>query len=317
MTEMLIEDNSREIHQIHDLYDRMFKRILTLSDKTVINLINGLFYTEYPENSTITYNWTEHVDKNAKRTLADSILTINHCNSYHIEAQITSDEEIVFRVFEYGFGNASKKRIMESGKERLIFPRPCILYLDEGKKDRIPDEYELTLEFENQGEFLYKVPVIKLQNISPKELADKKLICLLPFSMLRFRKKLEQVRTPENIAELQNLINYDILSAIHKNEAVGNLSAADAASLRDITEQLYMRMFSKYAELEDYTMKIHDESMELAGDRVEEIEELKKLVAEKNAALAEKSAALAKAQTDNADKDARIAELEALLQSQK
>ena len=82
--------------EIYQLYDNAFKRILTLSDKAVINLINGLFGTDYPTDSKITYNWTEHEDKDLKKTLSDSILTINGRESYHIEAQITKDEEIVF-----------------------------------------------------------------------------------------------------------------------------------------------------------------------------------------------------------------------------
>ena len=39
------------------IYDKICKRILTLSSKAVINLINGLYGTDYPtDNSTITYN---------------------------------------------------------------------------------------------------------------------------------------------------------------------------------------------------------------------------------------------------------------------
>ena len=118
--------------EIHQIYDKAFKRILTLSDKAVINLINGLFGTDYPTNSKITYNWTEHEDKDLERTLSDSILTINGRDTYHMEAQMTEDEEIVFRVFEYGFGHAYKNRTYEDGSETMIFPRPCIIYLDEG-----------------------------------------------------------------------------------------------------------------------------------------------------------------------------------------
>ena len=50
--------------EIHQIYDKAFKRILTLSDKAVINLINGLFDTDYPTNSRITYNWTERFKEN-------------------------------------------------------------------------------------------------------------------------------------------------------------------------------------------------------------------------------------------------------------
>ena len=52
----------------------------------------------------------------------------------------------------------------------------AFLHYPMGKKDKIPDEYTLVLKFEDQGEFLYKVPGFKLQSISLQELNDKKLI---------------------------------------------------------------------------------------------------------------------------------------------
>ena len=267
--------------EIHQIYDKAFKRILTLSDKAVINLINGLFGTDYPTNSKITYTWTEHEDKDLKRTLSDSILTINDRDIYHIEAQITEDEEIVFRVFEYGFGHAYKNRTYENGNETMIFPRPCIVYLDEGKKDTIPDEYTLVLKFENQGEFSYKVPVFKLQSISLQELNDKKLIALLPFLLLKLRKKIERIRSKENMEELQNLVMNDIISTIRKNEEVGNLSSIDAINLIDLTSKLYMQIYAKYKEMGEFTMRLFDQSMELAGDKYEKsVEELEEEIAE-------------------------------------
>ena len=302
--------------EIHQIYDKAFKRILTLSDKAVINLINGLFGTDYPTNSKITYNWTEHEDKDLKRTLSDSILTINDRDIYHIEAQMTEDEEIVFRVFEYGFGHAYKNRIFENGMETMIFPRPCIVYLDEGKKDKIPDEYTLVLRFEDQGEFFYKVPVFKLQTISMQELNDKKLIAFLPFLLLKLRKKMEKIRSKENMEELQRLVVNDIMSTIRKNEELGNLSSIDSINLIDLTTKLYMQIYSKYKEMEDFTMRLYDQSMELAGDKYEksveeledEVKEMKDIIEAKDASLKAKDANL-KAQA------LRIEELERQLKA--
>ena len=265
------------MEEIYQIYDKAFKRILTLSDKAVINLINGLFGTDYPTNSKITYNWTEHEDKDLKKTLSDSILTINGRDSYHIEAQMTEDEEIVFRVFEYGFGHAYKNRIIESGGESMVFPQPCIIYLDEGKNDKLPDEYTLTLQFKEQGEFIYKVPVVKLQNISLHELNDKKLIVLLPFLLLKLRKKVDKIRSKESMNELQNLVMNDIIESINKNVEMGNISSTDAFDLKALTTMLYMKIYSKYEELEDFTMRLYDQSLELPSDKyektVEELEE--------------------------------------------
>lgn len=135
----------------------------------------------------------------------------------------------------------------------------------------------LTLLFENQGEFAYRVPLVKLQNMSVEELNDKKLIALLPFQLLKLRKKIENLRTEENLEELQNFVVDDIIDSIYKNEAVGNISYSDALDLIELTTKLYMKIYSKYKELEDLTMRMCDQSLELISDKyektVEELEE--------------------------------------------
>lgn len=102
------EDSAEEVYQI---FDKVFKKIITLSEKAVINLINGLFDTDYPLDSTITYNWTEFVDDNLRKILADTILTINGNHSYHLEAQMERDNSIVFRAFDYGYSHANRTRM--------------------------------------------------------------------------------------------------------------------------------------------------------------------------------------------------------------
>ena len=307
--------------EIYQIYDKAFKRILTLSDKAIINLINGLFGTNYPTNSKITYNWTEHEDKDLKRTLSDSILTINDRDSYHIEAQMTEDEEIVFRVFEYGFGHAYKNRIIEKGGEIMEFPQPCIVYLDEGKKDKIPDEYTLTLKFREQGNFVYKVPIIKLQNITMQEMNEKKLIALLPFFLLKFRKKIEKIRTKESMEELYILVANDIIGTIQKNEKIGNISRTDAFDLIDLTTKLYMKIYSKYEELGEFTMRLYDQSMELASDKYEktveeledEIEVMQEIIEEKDASLKAKDASLKAKDASLKEKDDKLKELDEII----
>ncbi len=61
----------------------------------MIGLINGLYGTEYPLDSKITYNWTEFVDEDEKlrKMIAGTIITINERFSYHLEAQAYYDNE--------------------------------------------------------------------------------------------------------------------------------------------------------------------------------------------------------------------------------
>ncbi len=284
------------------IYDKMCKRILTLSSKAVINLINGLYDTDYPTDSIISYNWTEYEDQNLKRTLADTIITINNKFSYHLEIQMTVDEEIVFRVIEYGFGHAYKNRICERGKEVLPFPEPKIIYLSENDIDKVPDVYSVELDFGTQGTFTYKVPVTILQNITPEELTRRKMIILIPFYLLKLRSALTQSRSEANKKALKSLIENDIVNSIKTNLSFGNISEEDGRKLRDMIQKLYWHIYADYEELEDITMMI-DESLDLPSDILDaKIEKLEIALEEQKAAITKKDATI----------DSLTAEVEAL-----
>lgn len=88
--------------------------------------------------------------------------------------------------------------------------------------------------------------------------------------------------------ELQNLVVNDIINAIHKNEELGNLSRSDALDLVDLTTRLYMKIYSKYKEMEDFTMRMVDQSLELASDKYEKtVEELQEENAQLKKAISE------------------------------
>ena len=61
---------------IHQIFDKVFKRTMNLSRRAVIKFINGLYGREFPLNSKLTFNETEAVSDNLKRTKADLILTL-------------------------------------------------------------------------------------------------------------------------------------------------------------------------------------------------------------------------------------------------
>ncbi len=235
-----ITDNYKRIAHI---YDHTFKKILTLSSRAVIGLINGLFDTEYPLDSTITYNWTEHHDDNLKKTLADTIITINQSWSYHMEAQMYEDEEIEFRVFDYSYAHALKSR---NDADVLHFPEPRIIYLYNHKN--VSDTKEILLDFGTQGTFTYRVPVFKLLEYTVEELSRKNMIILIPFMMLKLRDKIKKRRTMENMKALQTLIFDDIINIINKNQVLGNITSADANKLRGLIQKLYNHLYSHYKE---------------------------------------------------------------------
>ncbi|MCM1231852.1 MAG: hypothetical protein NC489_17170 [Ruminococcus flavefaciens] len=280
------------------LYDKLFKKTLTLSPVAVVNLINGLFGTDYPSDSSITYHWTEFEDEKLCRTLADTILTVGDAgdsHSYHIEAQMTRDDDIILRVFEYGFGQAQRYAGQED-EACITFPAPMVIYLCAGNS--LPDEYRLRVNFEGQGTFLYRVPVIRFQSLSAEEINERKLAALLPFRLLKLRERIRKNRSEKNVEALKNLIQSDIIGNINCNLAAGNITQNDAYKMMRYTQKLYDHVYSRYEELEELN-KMTDESLMFDIDILEKKYET--AMAEKDAAMAEKDAAMA-------EKDAALAE---------
>lgn len=233
------------MEMIHDIYDRIAKRCVSLSARSTINLINGLYGTDYPLDSKVSYNWTENEDDELKRTLADTIITINEHHSYHIEFQMTKDGDIVMRVLDYSFHHA----LNNMGNMDIIrFPEPMIVYLYD--RESFPDNYTLHISFGEQGVFTYRIPVFKYLKKSMEELDNRKLIVLIPFQLLRLRRAIEKERTAENMEALKNLITYDILDSLNKNENAGNITRIDAMKLRRMILHLYHHIYDKYDELE-------------------------------------------------------------------
>ena len=289
MTYEKIKEKEGKLHMgntIYQIYDKLFKKILTLSSTAVVNLINGLFGTAYPADSTITYNWTEFEGEDLRKILADTILTINGRYSYHMEAQMEKEETIILRVFDYGYAHAIRNATEERGRCRLTFPEPKVIYLYSTGK--VPDEYELEIDFGEQGSFLYKAGVCKFQEISTEEINRRKMVILIPFTLLRVREMLKKERSRENLELLKTLIQDDIIGSISKNLELGNITTWDARKLKRYTLKLYEHMYSHFKEMEALN-EMTDESLMLDVDILEmKFEMLERQIDEKERELGEK-----------------------------
>lgn len=230
----------------HDMYDRIAKKCLTLSNRAIIQFINGIFGTNHPLDSEVTYNWTEHEDDDLRKTLSDTIITIGRVSAYHMEFQMTEDGSITFRIFEYGFHHAIKNR-----KEEMVlqFPEPVLICLYEAESES--DEKILTIRFGDSGIYTYHIPVVKYQMLSEEELQKKKMIILIPFQLLKLRKAMEKERTKENLEALKCLVTHDIIEAIVKNVEAGNITPTDGRKLKNLTLQLYHHIYDQYKEVAD------------------------------------------------------------------
>jgi len=231
-------------------------------------MINGLFDTDYPLDSEIEYHWTEFIDDDLRKTLADTIITVNRHNIYHIEAQLYEDDDIVMRVFDYGY----KHSIMNQYEPDILhFPEPKIVYFGNTKK--VPDTYTLTIDFGEQGQFKYKVKTFKYQEYSVEEINNKKMIILIPFELLRLRDLLKKDHSEKNLIALKKLIHNDIIGSIQMNHSVGNITGSDAGRLIQLTKLLYKHLYSDYTQME--VIEDMDESIILEYDHLDKMYEEK------------------------------------------
>lgn len=298
-----LDEKETEQEIIYQIFDKVFKKVITLSAKSVVNLINGLFGTDYPLDSTVHYNWTEFEDDRLRRILADTILTINGTHSYHMEAQMEKDNAIVFRVFDYGFQHANRTRVMdvEEGKYVLSFPQPVVIYLYyEGV---VPDIYTLILE-KDTGEKMceYRVPVVKVQDISAEELSERKMIVLLPFHILKLRQLIKEKSIQDALPELKRIINDDIIGNINRNVELGNIEVEDAVKLKKylIALRQYLARYHKELEaMKDMTDESFMTDVDILCEKWhKELDEKQAMLDEKQAMLDERQALIEKLQQE-------------------
>lgn len=205
---------------------------------------------------------------------------------------MTEDEDIVLRVFDYGYAHARKLQNSNSFSPSaagytLPFPETRIICLFSGS--RIPDEYILNLDFGSQGSFTFKAPTFKYPEYTIEELNQRKLIILIPFSLLKLRDRLKKHRSPEDILALKRLIFDDIITSIDKNLAAQNITVNDAYKLKRLTHMLYQHLYSHYPEMEELN-EMTDEALILDIDILED--KYEKLFEEQDAKFARQEAAL-------------------------
>ncbi len=247
------------MEKMDKIYDKIFKKIITLSPRAVVSAINGLFQTHYPPDSQLDYNWTEFEDDRLRRTLADTIVTVNRTNAYHIEAMMYEDRFIVVRMFDYGYSFARREHHWEPGAPIILkFPRPMVMYLT--PIEELPRYEELLLDFEEQGTFTYRVPVVCYPKMSMEEVEKLGLQILLPFRLLLLRAQLEKDRSPKSVNTLKNLMENDIFDTIREGYEAKLLEAGDARMLYTLTMMLYRHLYAEYKETKELT-NMYDESI--------------------------------------------------------
>ena len=184
-------------------YDDVFRTLLEKCTRLIIPVINEVFKTSYSIDEPVRLLANEHFvpdgKKSQKRITDSCVLIQNRC--YHLECESKSSKAIVIRMIEYDFHIALQNRQEEMGEYFLNFPDAAVLFLRDASG--IPGNMVVNIAFPDGQQIKYILPAVKVQEYTKEELFDKKLLFFLPYYIMRFEKKIDNInRDDKKLREL-------------------------------------------------------------------------------------------------------------------
>lgn len=175
-----------------NIWDRIFKTLILQMPEMFLPLINEVFDEKYDDTAVITFLNNEFYNKDGSKVVSDTALMVNHM-IYHFECQFSNDKEMAFRMFEYDFqiGLSDSKRTKSI--DEFDFPRSCVVYITANTNN--PQILKLKVNFPN-GNFIYEVPTIRVQDYPLEKIGKKNLLIFLPYLVLKYPKKLKNKKPP-------------------------------------------------------------------------------------------------------------------------
>ncbi|MCD7884207.1 MAG: hypothetical protein LUI87_10975 [Lachnospiraceae bacterium] len=189
------------IHTEAQLWDEILKKEVLEMPFLLLPVIEEIHGTAYPAGTKITPFGTEYsvervVTKEISSIRSDAAVWIES-QIYHFECESSTGKIIVKRTFEYDAQAALS--CAEKGPEeipwQLNFPYSTVFFLEPGTgiSDRLTCRLRLPVYREDKRrtevkDIDYAVPALKVQDYTLQEIREKKLLILIPFTPIRFRK---------------------------------------------------------------------------------------------------------------------------------
>ena len=129
------------------------------------------------------------------------------------------------------------KHARKNGFEYTInYPESCVIYLRQ--RESTPDFLTVHVNFPDGNRIDYRTPVIKAQKYGLEEIFVKRLLCLLPYYIMKYEKALHEIN--ENDEKLEELLNeYQwIYRHLMELQREGSLTQYDVSELRLLIEML-------------------------------------------------------------------------------
>jgi predicted transposase/invertase (TIGR01784 family) len=243
------------MQEIHQVFDKSFKRIMQeASSGAVIHFINGLFDADFPLDAQVCFPNKESVFEDLHGIIiSDMLISVNGDHLFHLEAEIDDNLNMALRMFDYGYAEALKRKKPDAdGVITLTFPQARVLYWETTKAT--PDTLVLRLVFPDNSVHNFYIKTFKVLDHKLKEMESLGLALLLPFHILKFRKRVKAMRNseerlamvPELTSEIENL-----LQTTTEFRKKGILTANDEVVIIGQIEILYNQIYYPYGEFRE------------------------------------------------------------------
>jgi len=172
--------------------DALLKDLFSVTKRALIQLLNGVFDETYDESQVdITITNNEFVGSDLENLRGDILYVINRNGekvTYHIEFQLSKDNKMEIRLFQYAVHKGLEERNL--GWTAIVkLPYQRVIYFEEN--GNIPNELQIIFESPDGNQQLdYRVPIIKNWELTVEYLVRKKMYPLLPLQLFNLRKEM-------------------------------------------------------------------------------------------------------------------------------
>jgi hypothetical protein len=271
-------DNKPSERGAHQIFDRIFKRLMNLSPPVIVQFINGLFGEDYPIDSSITFLSTEYVTESLERFIADMRVEVAKRGRYLLEIQMSGDAEMALRVFNYEYLDAVRNRIVDQNVIKLDFSRCIVIYLEPDKS--APDELIIEFTFPDRSEHRFTVPTFLFWDCGLSDIEKRALFLLLPFYPLKLRRLAQKAAPGAErlyLSERVKGILEEILEVLDRAAEGGLMSRADARAVADLTLTLYDHLYKRYPEFKETNEMVSETYLTVSEQAALEVEQITKI----------------------------------------
>ena len=310
------------------LWDEILKAIIASMPSQLFPLFKEVYGREYPKGTPIvllgseTSSFQEDSNSPPKSTLMDIALLVAGTDYYHLECQMKNNSEMVIRMFAYDvrFTITHSKYIdSDTGEMTLYFPRSVVIYPE--KNSDLPDYLKCRVVFQDDSEHIYKIPTVRIQTYSLKEIKQKHLTLFIPYVILRLRPRINAGNDPiMTQKELTEFVE-EVIFVLKEELFNGYLTEREYHDYVSLFRLAADRVLAKHPHMQEEVHRMTEPMIKLPSMIEDElwakIEDLKAQIVDHDAQIANQKTQIADQKTQIADQKTQIADQKTQIADQK